>query len=229
VTPVARYDRIAEWYDCEQSRIAERSDAPIDQLAWLVGPGVGRYVEIGCGTGLTAAPLQARGWTVVGVDLSRDQLVLARDRCDALVLADAHRVPFGTGSIDALGMAFVHTDVDALDQVMREVGWVLAPGGRVTSLGVHPCFVGHHVDSPGKSDAHLGFVPGYREAIRRDFSAAFGPGIRPRVGGRHGPLGAFLMAFIDAGLRIHRVVELGDGIVPWMLAVDAHRTKPEPP
>ena len=119
-------------------------------------------------------------------------------------------------------MAFVHTDVDAFDEVMCEVGRVLVPRGHVTYLGVHPCFVGHHVDSPDKSDAHLAVVPGYRDAIHRDTSEQFGPGIRARVGARHVPLGEFLMAFIDAGLVLDRVVELGDGVIPWMIGVNAH-------
>jgi hypothetical protein len=122
-------------------------------------------------------------------------------------------------------MAFVHTDVDELGAVMREIGRVLAPGGRFTYLGVHPCFVGHHVESPTKSDTHLGFASGYREAIRVDASEQFGPGIRSRVGARHVPLGDFLTAIIDAGLVLDRVVEAGDGIVPWMLGIAACRPR----
>jgi SAM-dependent methyltransferase len=219
----ARYDGLAEWYDAEQARIAERPDAPLEQFTDLVGPGSGLFVEIGCGTGLTAAALAARGWSVAGLDLSADQLALARTRCGSTVLGDAHELPFRSGSVDALGMAFVHTDVDVFADVMREIGRVLAPAGRFTYLGVHPCFVGHHVDSPTKSDTHLGFAAGYREAIRVDESEQFGPGIRSRVGAQHVPLGEFLTAMIDGGLALDRVIEAGDGIVPWMLGITAHR------
>jgi hypothetical protein len=120
-------------------------------------------------------------------------------------------------------MAFVHTDVDAFHEVMREVGRVVAPGGTFTYLGVHPCFVGHHVASPATSVAELAVVPGYRDAVRVDQSEQFGPGIRARVGARHVPLADFLMAFVAAGLVLDRVVERGDGIVPWMLGVRAHK------
>jgi len=219
----ARYDGLAEWYDAEQTRIAQRPDSPVAQFADLVGAGSGLFVEIGCGTGLTAQALAARGWTVAGLDLSGDQLGIAHGRCAAVVRGDAHELPFRTGSVAELGMAFVHTDVDAFDAVMREVGRVVAPAGRFTCVGAHPCFVGHHVDSPTKSDTHLGFAAGYREAVRVDASEQFGPGIRSRVGARHVPLGPFLTAIIDAGLVLDRVVEGGDGIVPWMLGVCAHR------
>jgi SAM-dependent methyltransferase len=221
--PIARYDGLSEWYDQEQSRIAQRPDAPVDAFARLVGSGTGRFVELGCGTGLTGEALQARGWSVVGVDLSIDQLALAQRRCHGVVCADAHLLPFRSSSVDALGMAFVHTDVDDFDRVMHEVGRVLAPNGRLVHLGVHPCFVGQHVDPVTKSDERLGLVPGYREAVRYDTSPQFGPGIRSRVGARHVPLAEFLMSFVSAGLILDRVVEGGDGVVPWMLGVTAHR------
>jgi SAM-dependent methyltransferase len=222
--PTARYDGLADWYDLEQARVAERPDAPIEQFAELVGPGTGRFVEIGCGTGLTAMALEARGWSVVGFDVSADQLSIARSRCGGTVQGDAHQLPVRSASLSAVGMAFVHTDVDDFDRVMREIGRILAPGGRFTVLGVHPCFIGHHVDSPNKSDVHLGFVSGYRDAIRVDDSEQFGGGIRSRVGAQHVPLGQFLTAMIEAGLVLDRVVESGDGIVPWMLGVTAHRS-----
>lgn len=219
----ARYDGLAEWYDAEQSRLAQRPDSPVKQFADFVGAGSGLFVEIGCGTGLTAQALAARGWTVAGLDLSLDQLGIARDRCAAVVRGDAHELPFRSGSVEELGMAFVHTDVDVFDAVMREVGRVLAPAGRFTCVGAHPCFVGHHVDSPTKSDTHLGFASGYRDAVRVDASDQFGPGIRSRVGAQHLPLADFLMAIIGAGLVLERVIEAGDGIVPWMLGISAHR------
>jgi SAM-dependent methyltransferase len=221
--PTARYDGLAGWYDVEQARIAERPDAPIDQFAELVGPGSGLFVEIGCGTGLTGMAVEARGWSVVGLDVSIDQLAFAGSRVRGVLRGDAHELPFRSKSLPAVGMAFVHTDVDDFARVMREIGRVLASGGRFTALGVHPCFVGHHVESPDKSDVHLGFVPGYRDTIRVDESDQFGPGIRSRVGAHHVPLGTFLTAVIDAGLVLDRIVESGDGIVPWMLGVVAHR------
>jgi SAM-dependent methyltransferase len=89
----ARYDGLAEWYDAEQARIAQRPDSPVEQFADLVGPGRGLYVEIGCGTGLTAQALAARGWRVAGLDLSKDQLAIARDRCASVVVGDAHNLP----------------------------------------------------------------------------------------------------------------------------------------
>lgn len=97
--PTARYDGLAEWYDSEQSRIAQRPDSPAQQFARLVGPGTGLFVELGCGTGLTALALEAQGWTVAGLDVSADQLAIARSRCRWTLQGDAHQLPFRSASL----------------------------------------------------------------------------------------------------------------------------------
>ena len=203
--------------------MAQRPDSPLERFAELVGPGSGLLVEIGCGTGLAASWLREGGWTVGGIDVSADQLAVAASRCTWVVRGDAHELPLRAASVAETAVAFLHTDVDEFDVVMSEIARVLTSGGHVTCLGVHPCFVGHHVDSPTKSDTRLGIFSGYRSAGWVDDSAQFGPGIRSRVGARHMALGEFLMAFIRADLILDRIVELGDGIVPWMLAVKAHK------
>jgi SAM-dependent methyltransferase len=221
----AKYDGLAAWYEEEQSRVGKRRDAPLEQFAALAGPASGPIVEVGCGTGLAAAALRARGWAVGGIDLSMDQLRLARTRCDWVAQADAHELPLRTAGLPALGLAFVHTDVDALDRVLHEVARVLRPGGRLVCLGVHPCFVGPHVESPTTSGSRLGLVPGYRTRAYVESSPQFGPGIRSRVGARHVPLADYLMAFVGAPLVLDAVVELGEGVVPWMLGIQAHRAR----
>jgi SAM-dependent methyltransferase len=219
----AKYEGLAEWYEQEQARVAKRPDAPLGKFAELTDPVGGLIVEVGCGTGLAAAALRARGWQVGGIDLSMDQLSVARQRCSWIVQADAHELPLRTAGLQTVGLAFVHTDVEAFDKVLREVARVLQPGGRLVCLGIHPCFVGYHVDSPTKSDARLGIVPGYRQPAWVQSSEQFGPGIRSRVGARHVPLADYLMAFVRAPLQVEGVVELGDGIVPWMLGITARR------
>ena len=215
------YDGLAGWYDEEQARVASRSDAPLERFAELADPAGGLIVEIGCGTGLAAAVLAAHGWQVGGLDLSIDQLMLARDRCRWIVQGDAHELPFRTAGVEAIGLAFVHTDVDRFDRVLREAARVLRLGGRLTCLSVHPCFVGPHIDSPTKNATRLGVVEGYRASGWVSDSEQFGPGIRSRVGAHHVPLGDFLSGFIDAELELERVVELGEGITPWMVGVTA--------
>src|SRR5262245_41872256 len=113
----AKYDGLSEWYEQEQARVAQRPDAPLTQFAELAEPAGGLIVEIGCGTGLAATALRARGWEVGGIDLSMDQLQIARERCSWVVQGDAHELPVRTAGLQTVGLAFVHTDVDAFDNV----------------------------------------------------------------------------------------------------------------
>jgi hypothetical protein len=62
---------------------------------------------------------------------------------------------------------------------------------------------------------------GHGQAAWVSDSAQFSPEIRSWVGLRRVPLGDFLSASLAAGLYVARVVELGEGITPWMFGVTA--------
>jgi len=77
--PEARYDGAADWYD-------ELASGFMQPFARVLAARVAGFVErgdvvvdIGCGTGLGFSALQARGLQPIGVDLSADQLDIARD------------------------------------------------------------------------------------------------------------------------------------------------------
>jgi SAM-dependent methyltransferase len=107
----ARYDSYACWYDERLLSFVERARPLL--TAWL-GPGPGRCLELGCGGGVHLPPLTAAGWFVVGLDLSADQLGIARRRrqIKGLVRGDIACLPFADGSFDAAFAAFIQTDVD---------------------------------------------------------------------------------------------------------------------
>ena len=60
----------------------------------------GRVLDIGCGAGRNAVPLAARGWDVVGTDLSRSMLRAAADR--AVQESVTSRVGLVEAAMDAL-------------------------------------------------------------------------------------------------------------------------------
>ena len=188
----ARYDGLADEYDAFVDEGSAYYWTAADTLARLLGHGL--------------------GWEVVRVDVSRDQLRVARDRFGDVefVEADATALPFPDASYAAYS-TFTHTDFDGFAGAVAEARRVVRPGGRFVYVGNRPCFVGatqEHLES-GLPRLH----PGYRRAGRWNAAAAPGAtpgGWRGRLGSFvHLPLGAFLAAF--AGLTLTAAEELDDG------------------
>ncbi|HEV8054219.1 MAG TPA: methyltransferase domain-containing protein, partial [Candidatus Limnocylindrales bacterium] len=105
----ARYDGYADWYDANLGPFAEAAGR---ELLALLGRGPGRCLDLACGTGVNLRRLTDADWSVVGVDLSSDQLRRARERAPEgveLIQGDATALPFADASFDAVACALVHS------------------------------------------------------------------------------------------------------------------------
>ncbi|TDE12644.1 class I SAM-dependent methyltransferase [Jiangella asiatica] len=216
----ARYDGIAAWYDgIAQGSMVESEQALTD----LLGPGTGLCLDLGCGTGLYFDTIRRTGRTPIGVDVSSDQLGLARQRSAFVVQGDASRLPFANDTFQTAAAIWISTDVDDFGAVGREVARTLQPGGLFVLFGVHPCFNGPCVES--REDGARVVHPTYRVSARHHIARWWGRGgIRERVGGMwHIPLGELLNAIIDAGLRIAYVAEPREDPIPAVLALRAYK------
>jgi SAM-dependent methyltransferase len=118
----------------------------------LVPPPGQATFDVGCGEGRVGAELQRRGHHVVGVDSSPQMVALASEQHEAHV-GDAAALPFPDGSFD-LAIAYMSLmNFDDLEGAVREVGRVLAPGGRLCAALIHPLesagrFEGEGADAP---------------------------------------------------------------------------------
>jgi SAM-dependent methyltransferase len=77
----AAFDLLAPLYD----RLTANHDhaawaAQLESLARRAGLGGRRLLDVGCGTGASAAPMLARGYDVTGADISPGMLAAARER-----------------------------------------------------------------------------------------------------------------------------------------------------
>jgi ubiquinone/menaquinone biosynthesis C-methylase UbiE len=222
----ARYDGQTEWY--ESFAAGEVFSSARAFAVELLGAGPGRCLDLGCGTGRAIPALVRAGWSVVGSDTSIDQLEAARELAGTrveLVHSDAHDLPFGDETFDAVVSILTHTDFDDVGRVFSETRRVLRVGGTFVSLGVHPCFGSPFVargEAEGIEGAAAVLHPGYRDAgwqrLPPDPTSAK---IRSRVGINHLPLAGLLNAIVCSGLTIERVEEPGDADPPLFLAVKA--------
>jgi ubiquinone/menaquinone biosynthesis C-methylase UbiE len=138
------YDQIAGQYDAERYRakeadpdlhafLRERGDRARDAIAVL---------DVGCGTGnqLVANRAHLPGLRLVGLDLFRGMLSLARFKSVDVhwVQADGARLPFAGGSFDYLTNQFSFHHVRDKRSMIAEVYRVLRLGGRFVMTNICP-------------------------------------------------------------------------------------------
>jgi SAM-dependent methyltransferase len=213
--PEARYDGAAQWYEECASRFAEPFATALATRVSEVGRRGDPVLDVGCGTGLYFDALRARGLRPFGIDISADQLGLARRRVVDVVRADAGVLPIRCEAIPLAVAAFVHTDVDRFSSAVVEIARVLKPGGRFVCVGTHPCFVGTFITRTDERDGRtLEIRAGYGND-RVAFGDRGTSGLSSRVGFRNLSLGAFVGAFLGAGLRIESFEELDTRAQQW--------------
>ena len=220
--PEARYDAVADWYETEFVQ-SDLYAADREIVLRLIGEGPGRLLDVGCGGAVHAPAYQEAGWQVTGVDISEGQLRFARERGVDVVQADAAALPFDDETFDAAVSTWLHTDVGDFSAVTREVARVLRPGAAFVYAGAHPCFVGPHsrfISAEGIPQLHPGY---FRTGYYAEGPGISPTGLRAKVGATHLPLGGFLAAIIDAGLRLERFEEHERGDYPYMVALRARR------
>jgi 2-polyprenyl-3-methyl-5-hydroxy-6-metoxy-1,4-benzoquinol methylase len=103
-----------------------------------------RVLDVGCGPGLYAEELLARGARVVGFDSSPEMVRLAAGDPESgwtlVCTASRHRLTGSrTGASTSL-MALVIHHLDDRTAALRELWRILSPGGRLVVSTHHPTF-----------------------------------------------------------------------------------------
>jgi SAM-dependent methyltransferase len=96
----------------------------------------GRGLDVGCGTGVLAERLAARGWRMTGIDPSDGMLDVLRERTPGVeaIHADGTALPFADSSFDLVYcVAVMHhvAEPGAVRRTLTEMVRVAKPGGRV--------------------------------------------------------------------------------------------------
>jgi len=225
--PQAAYDEIADWYETEflagqraGSHLRDYADSlGIDQaLVELLGPGHGRCLEIGCGTGIYAERVGALGWEPIGIDISGAMLAHSVERLPA-AQSDALSLPFASDRFPAVLAVMVHTDMTDYEAVLTEIHRVLAPGGIFVHIGVHPCFCGGFADRTDPE--HIIINRGYLDGQWTTESWT-DQGLRDKVGAGHFPLAALLNAVLSQGFTLDAFSE---GAEPTPVVLSFRATK----
>ena len=136
------------------------------------------FVDLGCGPGALiahAAPLLTQG-EAIGVDLSRVQLELARDRFRRSKLGprflqqDASATELRSQTADAVGLGFAVQYAERPERLLKEATRLARLGGRVAAT-----VLGHPFFGP----------PGLRLLSQLERRGVAGPELEPTIDPRH--------------------------------------------
>ncbi len=143
----AAWDQVAAWYD------ALVGDSGSDYHRKVIMPGVyklldlpekSEILDLACGQGVFCRYLSKKGFSVHGVDVSKELLSRARSRSDKLIkytLADAAEGEFlNESSFDAVVCLLALQNIEKLESVFLNVSRRLKPGGKFVAVVTHPCF-----------------------------------------------------------------------------------------
>ncbi|HEU4892682.1 MAG TPA: class I SAM-dependent methyltransferase [Vicinamibacterales bacterium] len=133
------YDAIAADYD-HRYAVNEYAQVQAALLALVAPVSNGRALEVGCGTGHWLRVLANAGVRVAGVDVSSRMLQRARSAAPgcAVVRATAERLPWCNGAFDRLYCVNALHHFDDRPGFVGEARRVLAPGGRLLTIGLDP-------------------------------------------------------------------------------------------
>ncbi len=155
--------------DWDEMRALDLPAAAIEQaLLDALPPRLGALLDIGTGTGRLLELVAPRADRVLGVDMSRDMLALARARLAergladraAVRQADMYRLPFADAAFDAVALQMVLHYAEDPAAALAEAARVLKPGGTLLVADLAPHGRGELLDRhahrwPGFDDAQL--------------------------------------------------------------------------
>ncbi|MEM9892698.1 MAG: class I SAM-dependent methyltransferase [Actinomycetota bacterium] len=158
-----------------------------------------RVLDAGCGSGLLAEALLARGARVTGFDASPAMVDLARDRLGddtAVHVADlAGRLPFADAEFDDVVASLVLHYLRDWTAPLAEIRRIVRPGGRLLLSVNHPAIfklANLHADYFALTEYSEEYIFSGESAVLTYW---------------HRPLHAMTSAFADAGFRITVISE----------------------
>lgn len=171
--------------------------------------GFTHVLDVGTGDGQIARVLAARGSTVVGVDPTHAQIIVAAERGGgpSYVRSGAGALPIASNSMDAVLACLVFEHIDDVDDAIAEVARVLRPGGRFAFFLNHPLlqtpdsgWIDDHMVDPPEQYWRIGpylVETATVEEVEKDVFIRF----------VHRPLSRYINALIANGLSIERMLE----------------------
>jgi SAM-dependent methyltransferase len=153
------------WWQTEAAFVSDR-ERELSRRAFL--PLGQRVLDLGCAEGATLVHTDA-GPGAIGLDVFEDKIAFAREKVPSVdfVRGSAYDLPFPDGRFDHVLVRDVIHHLDEPERAIREVGRVLAPGGRLDVLetcGRNPLVILHAVTNKAER-GELRSTPAYLRGL----------------------------------------------------------------
>jgi ubiquinone/menaquinone biosynthesis C-methylase UbiE len=150
------WGNVADWYDqlVGESGSEFHREVVLPGVLKLLKPEPNQKIlDLACGQGVLCRILAERGVEATGVDGARELIESARTRGPTSIhyhVADAGKIDFLPAShFHAVTCVLAIQNMNPLPPIMAGVSRVLAPGGKLVIVMMHPCFRGPKESSWG--------------------------------------------------------------------------------
>ena len=140
------FSRIAFRYDATRDLPEDRLTACYDRLIEHgVFPASGRILDAGCGTGQVSLPLAARGYEVLGIDISKEMTAVANSKVRPgwranYSVDDVRGISAGNASFDAVVVSKLFQHVQDWREACLELIRVVRPGRCIVQINERGVF-----------------------------------------------------------------------------------------
>lgn len=130
------YDAMAERY--MQTRKLEARDGKYLGLLFAAVPPGSQILDLGCGSGVPLTKMMAERYAVTGVDISQNQIDLARKNLPGaqFIKQDMTALDFPDGAFDAVAsyLALLHVPKEEKPALYANIFRMLKPGGALIMM-----------------------------------------------------------------------------------------------
>ncbi|MGV9427966.1 class I SAM-dependent methyltransferase [Streptomyces sp. NPDC003656] len=208
------WDTIADWYAGLLRTGSAMHEFNCDVLLGLLPGELGgcRVLDLGCGEGIVARAVAARGASVAGIDPSPRMIEHARASGAGGPGTVVYAVDDGCAlstvaadSVDWVTAGLSLNNVPDLDAALASVRRVLTARGSLAFTVPHPCFEAPHAAWTQATDGPVRRVVG--DYLAEGFWRSDNPDGARRAGNQHRKLSTYLTALVRHGFALETVTE----------------------
>ena len=139
------WDNVASWYDAELETNTDSYQAKViaPNLLRMLTPKKGEVaLDLACGQGYFSRLIAAAGAEVIGIDLSKELIAIAKEKSPTISysVASAESTGLKKESVDVVVTVLAFENIKKIDETVAEIQRVLKKEGRFILVMLHPAF-----------------------------------------------------------------------------------------